>query len=205
VKLSTKPHYRILFKKAFGQDQINPSDITMAIQEFLNSFVSVNSKFDQGLRQAGVTDINFPNYSPMENMGKTLFMLNCAGCHGRDMTNPAMRTANNGLDLQYADQGVGEVTQKSTDMGLFKVPFLRNIALTGPYMHDGRFNTLEEVVEHYSTGIKAHPNLHFSLRNGTQAKRFNFTAQQKAALVAFLETLTDDSEIKHSRFSNPFK
>jgi cytochrome c peroxidase len=205
VKLSIKPHYRILFKKAFGEERITPSNITMALQVFLNSLSSVNSKFDQGLSRQGNPTLPFQAFSPQENIGKAIYMTNCSNCHGQDMTNPVMRIANNGLDQQYTDQGVGEVTQKSADMGLFKVPFLRNIALTAPYMHDGRFNTLEEVVEHYSSGIQDHPNLHSFLKSGDQPRRFNFSAQQKAALVAFLQTLTDDSTIMHSRFSDPFK
>lgn len=205
VKLSGKPHYRILFKKAFGDDQITPDNITLALQEFLNAFASVNSKFDKGLQQHGDPIASFQQFSPIENMGKALFLTHCASCHGRDMTNPAMRTANNGLDVQSADPGVGGVTQQAADMGVFKVPFLRNIALTAPYMHDGRFETLEQVVEHYSNGIQGHPNLHPFLKNGSQPRRFNFTTQQKAALVAFLETLTDDSQIRQTRFSNPFK
>jgi cytochrome c peroxidase len=83
---------------------------------------------------------------------------------------------------------------------------LRNIALTAPYMHDGRFETLEEVVEHYNSGIKAHPNLHFALRDfqTSQPKRLNLSNSEKQALVAFLRTLTDSEFAEDVRFSNPF-
>jgi cytochrome c peroxidase len=94
------------------------------------------------------------------------------------------------------------------EMGLFKVPFLRNVALTAPYMHDGRFATLEAVVEHYNSGIQMHPNLHPLLTqplNPNQPRRLNLSQQEKAALVAFLHTLTDEQFTQETRFSDPFK
>ncbi len=208
-KLSQDNHYRILFRKAFGDEQISASRITDALQEFLNAFVSVNSKFDEGLKRHFFTsEAQFFNFTPLENMGKSLFLIHCSNCHGRDMTNPAMRIANNGLELDYADKGVGGVTNRANEMGVFKVPFLRNIALTAPYMHDGRFATLEEVVEHYNSGVQMHPNLHPFLKHPlqpSQPKRLNLSSQEKAALVAFLRTLTDESFVKQARFSDPFK
>lgn len=207
-KLSRQPHYEILFRKAYGDSQISAERITEALQEFVNSFVSVNSKFDKGIERQFTPTVNFTNFTPVENLGKALFMTNCASCHGQDMTNPAMRVANNGLELNYADKGVGGVSNRSDEMGLFKVPFLRNVALTAPYMHDGRFATLEAVVEHYSSGIQMHPNLHPLLKqplNPDQPKRLNLSQQEKAALVAFLHTLTDEQFTKETRFSDPFK
>ena len=113
--------------------------------------------------------------------------------------------ANNGLDLVYTDNGRGEQTLSPADNGVFKIPFLRNISLTAPYMHDGRFATLEEVIDHYSQGIQAHPNLDHRLRSPNGAPvRFNFSSADKAALVAFLETLTDQEFITDHRFSDPF-
>ncbi len=209
LKLSAEPHYAILFRKAYGDERISPDRITEALQEFLNSIVSVNSKFDRNLQMhGGVTSSNFSGFTHVENVGKNIYMVHCSGCHGRDMSTPVMRVANNGLDVVSEDKGVGGITGKASDMGLFKVPFLRNIALTAPYMHDGRFNTLEEVVEHYNSGVQMHPNLHPLLRSTVQPnqpKRLNLNAADKAALIAFLHTLTDDSTIRHSRFSDPFK
>lgn len=207
-KLARQSHYEILFRKAYGDGQITPGRITEALQEFVNSFVSVSSKFDAGIERHSVPTVNFINFTPVENLGKAIFMNNCAQCHGNDMTNPAMRIANNGLALNYEDKGVGGVTNRSHEMGLFKVPFLRNVALTAPYMHDGRFATLEEVVEHYNSGIQMHPNLHPILKqplNPNQPKRLNLSQQEKAALVAFLHTLTDNKFTQAARFSNPFK
>src|SRR5262249_36071640 len=98
------------------------------------------------------------------------------------------------------DGGVGDVTLNAAQLGLFKSPSLRNVEFTGPYMHDGRFETLEKVVDHYSTGVKQHPNLDGRLR-----RRLNFNDAQKAALLAFLRTLSDRSFITDPRFADPFQ
>lgn len=208
AKLQEEEYYRILFNKAYGDAKITPTRITEALQEFLNSFFSVDSRFDEGIRRHSTPLADFSNFNAVENLGKSLFMIHCSTCHGQDMTNAVMRVANNGLDLHYTDQGVGGITNKPGDMGLFKVPFLRNIQQTGPYMHDGRFATLEEVVEHYNSGIRMHPNLHPSLKNPLypdQPKRLNLSDQEKAALVAFLHTLTDETFLEQKRFSDPFR
>jgi cytochrome c peroxidase len=110
------------------------------------------------------------------------------------------------LDAFVTDKGFGNVTQNAEDDGLVKVGSLRNIELTAPYMHDGRFTTLEQVVEHYSTGVKNHPSLspQLKLPNG-QPRLLNLSVQDKAALVAFLKTLTDRSVTSDVKYSNPFK
>lgn len=116
---------------------------------------------------------------------------------------------NNGLEskLDKKDNGVGDQTGEAEDMGLFKSPSLRNVELTAPYMHDGRFKTLEQVIDHYSKNVKAHPNLHPRLagRGDRGPRLMNLTSQQKSALVAFLKTLTDHEFIKDPRFSDPFR
>ena len=98
------------------------------------------------------------------------------------------------------DNGLGEITGSPYDNALFKPPTLRNVALTAPYMHDGRFQTLAEVIEHYSSGIQPHPNLDAFLSAGG----FNLSPTQKAALVAFLRTLTDTQFTNEAKFSDPF-
>lgn len=105
--------------------------------------------------------------------------------------------------MEYEDQGIGNLQANAN--GEFIVPSLRNVALTAPYMHDGRFQTLEEVVEHYSSQIKPHPQLHEFLKypNG-EVQQGNFTEYEKRALVAFLNTLTDQLLITDERFSDPF-
>ncbi len=101
---------------------------------------------------------------------------------------------------------VGGISKNALEMGTFKVPALRNVALTAPYMHDGRFQTLEQVVDHYSSGIKAHVNLNPELKNADGTPRnFNFSPTEKAALVTFLRTLTDEKMMADVRFSSPFK
>lgn len=207
-RLKGEPYYQILFRKAYGNSEITPDKILESIQEFLNAFVSVESRFDEGLSGADDPSINFPNYTDKENTGKRLFMENCASCHTADMSTAVENMANNGLDLNYTDRGRGAITNAAEDEGMFKVPFLRNVALTGPYMHDGRFTTLYDVVEHYNSGIKDHSNLDFRLRDPftlDSPKRLNLSEYQKEAIVAFLGTLTDTNFVTDSRFSDPFK
>lgn len=206
-KLAQEDYYRILFQKAFGDSQITSDRITGAIQEFVNAFVSNNSKFDKGLTAHFSPEAPFSNFTQQENLGKNLFVIHCATCHDPRMANVLVATANNGLDVSYTDQGIGQLSGKASDNGVFKVPMLRNIAITGPYMHDGRFASLEEVIEHYNSGIQAHPNLHFSLRNpqNAQPKRLNLSENEKKALVAFLKTLTDATFVEDVRFSDPFR
>ncbi len=207
TKLSQEEYYHILFKKAFGDEVITTDRTLGAIQEFVNSFVSVHSKFDDGLNEAGSVFNDFSNFTAQENRGRQIYVENCTSCHSADMSTPTgLNMANNGLDMVYADKGLGDRTGDPSQNGVFKVPFLRNIALTAPYMHDGRFATLEEVVEHYSSGIKKHNNLSFPLVNNTgNARKFNFSDDDKAALVAFLKTTTDETFVEQKRFSSPFK
>lgn len=205
-KLAQEDYYRILFQKAYGTNEVTPSRITESIQEFLNAFVSNSSKFDEGMNAHFAPEAHFTNFTQQENLGKNLFVIHCSSCHDSRMASVLVATANNGLDAAYTDQGRGAITGNSSDNGVFKVPMLRNVALTAPYMHDGRFETLEEVVEHYNSGIQNHPNLNFALRDPqtSEPKRLNLTNTEKQALVAFLKTLTDTKFAQDVRFSNPF-
>ena len=208
LRLNEMPHYRLLFRKAFGDETATEERIVNAISQFVNSFVSVDSKFDQGLKNFSSLSLDFSNFTESENRGKALFIENCSSCHGADHTRLAETTANNGLDMDYEDKGIGDLTGFIHDDGRFKVPFLRNVELTAPYMHDGRFATLEEVVEHYSTGVQRHPNLDFRLldpQDHTKARKLNLTEQEKADMVAFLKTLTDEEFVTADKFSSPFK
>ena len=157
---------------------------------------------------------NFPNFTTEENTGKNIFFQTipngggaCFGCHTTEAfisANPGPQ--NNGLDLtSTTDLGAGAVFTNPIFVGRFKTTTLRNIELIAPYMHDGRFATLEQVVEHYNSGIKAHPTLSPALRgpNGNPVQ-LNLTSSQKAALVAFLKTLTDNSVSTEIKWSNPF-
>ena len=116
-----------------------------------------------------------------------------------------MQFANNGLEANPTDLGVGGISGVNEQKGSFKVPTLRNIALTAPYMHDGRFANLNELLDFYSTGIQNHPFLHADLKNGNQPKRMNFSLEDKTDLIAFLNTLTDNELLSDKKFSDPFK
>lgn len=210
--VQSKPYYTPLFKMAFGSETVTSDRVSEAIAEFVNAIGSYKSKFDKeaaktiGYNVYGNAAFNsFSGFTAQENVGKTIYLNNCASCHSETQSRPAKMKANNGLDIATTDAGVGGVTGSSSDMGTFKVPLLRNIALTAPYMHDGRFATLEEVVEHYNSGIQAHPNLSSELRAGSSPIRLNLNDSEKQALVAFLKTLTDEEMIADARFSNPFK
>lgn len=208
-KLQQLNYYPPLFEKAFGTTAIDSARTVQAIAQFVRSMVSFQTKYDAG-RAAFPANQNpgavaFANFTPQENQGKQIFFgQGCAGCHGTEtFTSPGAR--NNGLDLVYTDNGVGAVTSNPQQNGLFKSPSLRSIEKSAPYMHDGRFATLEQVVEHYSTGVKAHPNLSPQLRTPNGAPRnLNLTVAQKTALVAFLKTLTDTGIEADPKFSNPF-
>jgi cytochrome c peroxidase len=202
--LAKDARYPELFKKAFGSKEITSFRVAKAMAQFLRSMVSCQSKFDEGMNQVLSVREDFPNFTAQENRGKTLFMQRCANCHlPRNQAAHffMVQTFNNGLDEGFlkTDGGVGDITLRGLDLGRFKSPSLRNVALTAPYMHDGRFTTLEQVIDHYSKGVKQHPN-----RDG-RVRSFNFDAGQKASLVAFLRTLSDEQFTTDRKFSDPFQ
>lgn len=198
-------YYPKLFQDAFGTTEVTSQRISYALSQFLHSMVSYQSKYDQGV------DNNFADYTQLEMDGKDLFFsgtVNCNHCHFT-VNFFGNQPAVNGLDAIYTDNGLGTLTGDPADDGKFKIPTLRNIEMTAPYMHDGRFATLEEVIEHYNSGIQAHPNLDDRLtvegQIGGTPKQYNMTTYQKQSLVAFLKTLTDHSFLTDVRFSDPFK
>jgi cytochrome c peroxidase len=208
-------YYPELFEKAFGSTEINGDKISKALSQFIRSIVSYSSKYDEGRAMSASPGASFPNFTAEENLGKNLFFQTipngggaCFGCHTTEAfvsANPGPQ--NNGIDaLSTTDLGAGGVFSNPIFVGRFKTTSLRNIELTPPYMHDGRFETLEEVVEHYSSGIQAHPTLSPALtdENGNPV-RLNFTASEKAALVAFLKTLTDPTVANEVKWSDPFE
>ena len=217
-----QPYYTTLFEAAFGSPRIDSHRISRALAQFVRSIVSFNSRYDQGRVLVGSPVADFPNFSDQENQGKRIFMTNggigrtpCTVCHSsesfslvapRGNRNRLTGASNNGLDaISVADRGIAETTNNRRDTGKFKSPSLRNVGVGAPYMHDGRFATLEEVIDHYSTGIKAHPNVSAALReNNRTPEGYNFSTQEKAALVAFLHTLTDATLLSEEKFSDPF-
>jgi cytochrome c peroxidase len=182
--------------------------------------VSANSRYDQFLRgEVSLTE--------QEELGRKLFMAhpdtkaslrgaNCIDCHSQFLTSGFNTRfdgfVNNGLDPEAElPAGLEEVTGKPEHRGLFKVPTLRNIALTAPYMHDGRFGTLKEVLDHYNEGIRVSSTLSPLILEASNLDNasddhvsLNLTAEETAAVIAFLHTLTDMDFVTDERFSNPF-
>ena len=202
-KLAALDLYPELFRRAFGDPAITEERMARALAQFLRSLVSYQSHYDEGRARVASAVDDFDNFTREENRGKALFLRNCASCHMpiQDAHFFMIVPANNGLDdnIREADGGIGEITLNGGDLGRFKTPTLRNVEVAGPYMHDGRFATLEAVIDHYSRNFKPHPNLDFRMRP------LNFTDSEKAALLAFLKTLTDERFLTDPKFSDPFE
>jgi cytochrome c peroxidase len=197
TKVEATSYYPPLFQAAFGSPEVTPQRIARALAQFTRSMVSAGSPFDSAF--AGGTMPDLSRLTPQQADGFRIFTGpegGCSRCHGT-FAQVAGATFNTGLDATITDAGAGN--------GRFKTPSLRNVAVRAPFMHDGRFATLEQVVEHYDSGVQNNPGLDPGLRGpGGQPRRLNLTAAQKAALVAFLHALTDRQFLQDQRFSNPF-
>ena len=217
AELSADAGYRVLFENAYGE--VSATTIARALASFVRTLVSANSRYDQFLR--GEIVLN-----PQEELGRKLFMAhpdvkvslrgaNCIDCHSQFVTGGFSTRydgfSNNGLDdEEHLQPGLQAVTGNPAHRGQFKVPSLRNIEVTGPYMHDGRFKTLEDVVDHYDSGIKNSTTLSSVIveanNRGAPAEgriSLHLTPAEKAAIVAFLRTLTDPSFLSAERLSDP--
>jgi len=208
-KLSNTISYKFLFKQVFGDETITGERICKAIAQFERTLISGNSKYDQylaGTYQPTVEEANgIKLFMNAPNPAKSLRGANCAHCHGGPKTYMEL-FHNNGLDSIPKDAGIETLTGQPGDRGRFKVPTLRNIGLTAPYMHDGRFKTLDEVVDHYSDHVKESPSLSTFLRgesNDINGKTLHLTSQEKKDIIAFLNMLTDTAFINDPRFSDP--
>ncbi len=191
-KLRDDATYRQLFKAAFGTEEINSQRMLNALSQFEVMLVSDNSKYDQ-MKRGEIA------YSVNEQTGYVLFKSNCASCHQEPLfTDLSYR--NNGLSINSTLKDVGrmKVTNKSSDSLKFKVPSLRNVAVTAPYMHDGRFFDLFSVLTHYSSGSNNSPTLDPLLAN-----KIPLTIVEKEYLIAFLNTLTDSTFLKNKQFERP--
>ncbi len=194
VKLAGEDtNYPALFDAAFGAREITSEKISLALENYLLTLTSFNAKFDRVLRGE-------EKFTPAEQRGFELFSTeydprrgqfgaDCFHCHG-GMLFQSQGFANNGLDSEPGDVGREKATGKAEDRGKFSVPSLRNVAVTAPYMHDGRFKSLEEVIEHYATGVKRSPTLDPNIAKHPDGG-VPLSANDKQALVAFLKTLTD--------------
>ena len=192
-KLSGMPEYPALFEKAFGTPRIDAERIALALEQFVLTLTGFRSRFDGSIQGTA-------SLSDLERRGLELFMTeneprmgqrgaDCFHCHG-GMLFTDHQFHDNGLDLEPSDPGRAGVTRRNSDRGKFVTPTLRNIARTAPYMHDGRFQTLEEVVRHYSEGVQASPNLDPNLAKHT-AGGLHLSPDDQSALVAFLKTLSE--------------
>lgn len=208
AKLSADKKYTDQFIRAFGDAAVTPERIGLAIEQFELTMVSNQSKYDQYLSGAATL-------TESEERGRMLFFTEfdpfgsskggeCFHCHaGHNFTNDEFM--NNGLDTDASmtDEGRKKVTNDPADRGRFKVPSLRNIALTPPYMHDGRFATLEEVIDHYDHGVKNSSTVEFILQYNLQPGGLQMSAQAKADLIAFLKTLSDPNFVTNTAFAKP--
>jgi cytochrome c peroxidase len=207
-KLSGSTDYVRHFVRAFGTDTISPERIGIALEQFMLSVVSVDSKFDRVMRGEAT-------FTEAELRGSQLFNrefdprgrvkgAECFHCHAAPFFTDD-RYRNNGLDdnTSITDEGRYRVTGLPRDMAAFKVPTLRNIDRTAPYMHDGRFATLEEVVDFYNTGVKRSTSVDPLLQYNLQPGGLGLSAQDKSDLLAFLKTLTDERVLSDSRYAKP--
>ncbi len=196
TKLTADPIYPQRFARVYGSGPITSYQFLRALAQFTAALTSANSRYDQYVRGE-----NHAQLSAAEQRGRVLVTQKCANCHASDLfTDETYR--NNGLsDTFGADSGRAHITGRPTDVGRFKVPSLRNIALTAPYMHDGRFQTLEQVLAHYDHGVVASPTLDPALRPTGSSLGIPLTATEQADIITFLRTLTDDAFVHDPRLA----
>ena len=202
-KLQNISYYPELFEKAYGSSYIDEDRFAHALSEFIASISSTNSVFDRAVES------DFEEFSSIQKLGMAIFFSDkakCGSCHaGANFSASdgssgeyasSAGTANIGLEMNYSDNGIRE--------GQFKIPSLRNIALTAPYMHDGRFETLRDVLNFYNENIQAHENLDDKLVQGGNPIKIQLNSLELDALEAFLHTLTDVEMTSNPMYSNPF-
>lgn len=200
-RMRTLPYYPELFSIAFSDNTITEERLRLALAQYPRSLVSRDSRFDRGMAAVGGVDlaVAFPDFTPEENRGKFLFMtirpnggVQCLECHAGPTLNLIANARSNGVD--------------STETRIFRSPSLESVATSRHFMHDGRFTSLEQVVEFYNSGVQPSPLLDQSLMDrNRKPRRLGLSAADKAALVAFMKTLTDENTPFESRFSNPFR
>ncbi|MES2558081.1 MAG: cytochrome c peroxidase [Bacteroidota bacterium] len=207
-KLKQDVEYRNAFYRAFGTVDFDSTHVSKALAQFLRTMISGNSKYDVIYKY--VNSIPFSAHDQQvwntittdELAGYDLFQslngADCFHCHNGPLMQ-VQKFSNNGLDAVFTDLGRGLITGNPSDNGKFKVPTLRNIELSAPYMHDGRFETLDDVIEHYSTGVHQSatidPLIEFASQGGVQ-----LDPDQRLLLKAFLKTLTDEEFVTNPNF-----
>ena len=206
-RIKSSRFYQDKFRSAFGDTEIDSVLVSNAIGQFLRTLVSYQSKFDRVLDgKDSLTKDEYEGLVLMNDMTKG----DCLHCHTTDAD--ALGTtgefSNNGLDkiekvTDFKDKGLGGHTMKKYDYGKFKIPSLRNVALTPPYMHDGRFSTLEKVLDFYSSGVQRSITID-SKMSAVHQGGVKLSEHEKLQIVAFLKTLTDSVFIAEPKFANPF-
>jgi len=187
-KLRRDARYPELFAQAFGSPGVDSQRLLRALAQFTGTLVSADSRYDRYVQGREA-------FTPQERAGLDLFRQHCAACH-REPLFSDFSYRNNGLDAAPRDAGRAVISGRAEDQGRFRVPSLRNVSLTAPYMHDGRYETLEQVLDHYAAGIQPSPTLDPLLANGLP-----LTAGDREALLAFLDTLSDENFIHDRRFA----
>lgn len=202
-KLSTDPIYPSQFNAAFGSTTIDSISITKALEQFESTLISGESKADNEIRKRNSFPYTGPALNAQELRGYDLYLAenkgDCSHCHGQ-FPNPLwtdFEFRNNGLDAN-PDSGLASVTKKASDIGKFKTPSLRNLVFTAPYMHDGRFSTLSEVIDFYTGTVQSSPTI-----DPTMLKNRSLTANEKADLIAFLEAITDSAFVRNPAYRFP--
>jgi cytochrome c peroxidase len=191
-KLQKDPAYVKQFRKVFHTEFISPEHVTKALAQFTGTLVSANSKYDRYKK-------GMAGFTPQEEEGYVLFQANCSTCHPEPMfTDYSFRNIGLPVEGFLNDFGQMRVTGKAADSLKFKVPTLRNVYISSNYMHDGRFNTLAQCINHYRRGIQKGPTLDPLLENG-----ISLTDAEAINLALFLRTLTDSAFLKDSRYNKP--
>ena len=201
-KLNAHPEYPALFKEAFGVDEFKFYEVSNALSQYMRSLTSFNSRYDKVKRGEAA-------FTEQEQDGYEIYKTHCASCHTEGLFTDNLYH-NNGLDSVYSndtlfgiEKGRFRITFDSLDMGKYKTPNLRNLAYTAPYMHDGRFETLEEVLAHYNGGIKKSPTLDRRLKELLNENGLSLSNEKITSLIAFLNTLNDDEFVKYHTQSRP--
>lgn len=198
--LNADPNYRKWFRAAFAVDSVESIHVLWALGQFERVLISFDSKYDRV--RAGQT-----TFTESEAKGHALYQANCASCHSEGLLTDHQHH-NNGLDatdrFAFTDPenerwGRYRITLDSADIGRYKTPTLRNVSVTAPYMHDGRFATLDQVLGHYTQGIRSSRTLAPQLRGG-----LDLSPADQQALIAFLHTLTDTTFLTHPSYANPW-
>ncbi len=201
-RLNNHPVYRSKFNQAFEIDSISSAYVVRALAQFQRTIISSGAKYDQWKR--GETSL-----TELESSGLQIFESKCAPCHPPPLfTDHSFH--NNGLDSTFSADKEGiylgrrRITHKEEDLGKFKTPTLRNIMLTHPYMHDGRFRHIDKVLDHYEFGVKSSPTLD-SILTSDGSIGINFDGDERQALIAFLQTLTDSTLLQNPQYAKPAK